>query len=70
MTAKPASALAFLEPHPNSVILSEATRALCELRSRRTCHTLRRCTPLEPFNHRLFKALQHHYISAHCRNRL
>lgn len=52
MTAKPASALAFLEPHPNSVILSEATRALCELRSRRTCSSFSPSTRPAPFHHK------------------
>jgi len=37
-------------PHHNSVILSGAGRALCDLRSRRTCHTANPSTPLEPFN--------------------
>ena len=42
--------------HPKSVILSGAARALCEQRSRRTCHTARTRKPLEAFNHeRSFK---------------
>jgi hypothetical protein len=37
--------------HLRTVILSGVIRALCESRSRRTCHTTDSCTPAQPFRH-------------------